>query len=258
MIPKIKLESLELSRLICGTNPFVGISHFTRSRDMFLKEYFTIERISEIMVYLFEEFGVNCCLSSPREEIAKAIKIVQDETGEKYHWLCTPSARITAKGLKPDISSQIKWCADHDVSVCMPHRSYTDSFMNPAEGVIEGLPDILAEIRDQGMIPGISTHYHDAITICQKQKYDVSVIIQPLNTIGFQSDIEVNTLVRLIKNTKFQIINIKPLAAGRLLPEVGLPFCFNNIKPNDFVACGFDCIQNADYDCQLVDRLLSK
>ncbi|MHA1697373.1 MAG: hypothetical protein ACTSWN_00870 [Promethearchaeota archaeon] len=260
MIPRVKLESLELSRLICGSNPFCGISHFTPSRDLFFREYFTVDRIAEIMSYILEEFGVNCILSSPRDEIYEAINMVEKETGDRYAWLCTPGHyRGSAKGLgNADIFEQIKWCADHGVEVCMPHRSYTDAYMNTSTRTIEGIPEITAAIRDAGMIPGLSSHYHEVISIVEKQAYDIPVIIQPLNVLGFQSNVEVNTLMREIKRTRVQIINIKPLAAGRILPEVGLDFCFRNIKDHDFVCCGFSCIHDADYDCQFVEILLKR
>ncbi|MHA1683758.1 MAG: hypothetical protein ACTSUE_22660 [Promethearchaeota archaeon] len=209
------------------------------------------------MSYVSEEFGVNAIVSSPRDNIDAAIKIVEKETGFKFIWICTPSGnRDTAKGLEPDLFKQIQWCADHDVSVCMPHRSYTDAFMNTAKNEIEGLPEITAAIRDRGMIPGLSTHYRAAIRIADYRKYDTPVIIQPLNTLGFQSDVEVDALVKAIRGTKKQIINIKPMAAGRLIPDVGINFCLNNIKDNDFICCGFDNIDNADYDCQLVERIM--
>jgi hypothetical protein len=261
MIPKVRLEGLEISRLVCGSNPFCGISHFTMSRDMFFNEYLTLDRIVEIMTFVQQEFGVNAIISSPRDHIYNAIQRVQKETGEKFHWICSPSpARETATDLPPTMAGQVQWCADHEVSVCMPHRSFTDAKMDTSPNVLEirGLKPILADIRDKGMIPGLSTHYYDAIRISHHQKYDVALIVQPLNVLGFQSNIEVNSLVNTIRNTSIQILNIKPLAAGRVEPEIGLNFCFNNIKPNDFVACGFGCMQDADYDCQLVERLLKK
>jgi hypothetical protein len=257
MIPAIPLESLSLCRLICGTNPFMGISHFTPSRDMFLQEYFADPAtIAEIMIYLLEEFGVNACLSSPRDPMKQAIALVEKEYGEKYHWLCTPSARCTAEGIGDTLEAQIDWCAEAQVSVCLPHRSWTDAQLDPVNLRIRGLPEACAHIRDRGMIPGISTHYYECIAACNKQQYDVAVIIQPVNVDGFQSNIEVNTLIGVIQNTRYPIIAIKPLAAGRLLPEVGLRFTYSVIKPTDFVACGFDCLQNADYDAQLVEQLL--
>jgi len=259
MIPKIKLEDLDISRLVCGSNAFCGFSHFTIARDMFFKEYFTVDRIVEVMSFVLQEFGVNAIISSPRDYIYEAIQRVEKETGEKYHWICSPSpARETATDLPPTMPGQVQWCSDHGVSVCMPHRSYTDAKMDTMKMEIEGIEEIIADIRDHGMIPGLSSHYHDAIRICDHRKYDVKLIVQPLNVLGFQSNIEVNTLINTIRNTKIQILNIKPLAAGRLEPEIGLNFSFNNIKDNDFVACGFSCIQDADYDCQLVERILSK
>ena len=40
----------------------------------------------------------------------------------------------------------------------------------------------------------------------------------------------------MIQEIDILIINIKPLAAGRLMPEEGIPFCYKNIKPIDAVA----------------------
>jgi hypothetical protein len=260
MIPKVKLEHLELSRFFLGTNPFCGISHKTPSQDIFYKEYFSdVDKISEIMMYLLEEFGVNAFVSSPRDNLDKARNIVEKEMGEKYYWICTPSdSRLTAKGTATDLKGQIQWCADHNSSICMPHRSWTDSALDPKNNRIRDVEKYLDLIRDLDMIPGLSSHYYETIRACNTQKYDVKLIIQPLNTLGFMSNIEVNTLIQYINNTSIQILNIKPLAAGRLLPEVGLNFCFNNIKSNDFVACGVDCLQNGDYDAQIVEELLSK
>ncbi|MBD3350182.1 MAG: hypothetical protein GF364_01695 [Candidatus Lokiarchaeota archaeon] len=252
------MEDIELSRLICGTNAFCGISHFTKSRDMYLADYFRdVNKIAEIMSYLFKEFGVNACISSPRDSILKAKEMVEEELGEKYHWICTPSdARETATGTEPNIKQQIEWCADHGVSVCMPHRSWTDYRIQNKDRVIFDIEKVTNCIRDHGMIPGLSTHYYETIQAVKKHNYDVKLIVQPLNPTGFQSNIEVNRLISEINSTNTQIIVIKPMAAGRLEPEIGLNFAFKNIKSNDIVACGFDCIQNADYDAQVVEKIL--
>ena len=163
MIPKIPLEgeNLEISRLVCGTNAFCGISHFTTSRDLFLSQYFSdVNKIAEIMSFLAEEFGVNACISSPRDSIAKAIEIVENETGLQYNWICSPSGtRQTAGGMPAELSKQIDWCADHNVKVCMPHRSWTDFQIDGAKLEIRDLPEVTAYIRDKGMVPGLSTHY---------------------------------------------------------------------------------------------------
>src|SRR5271157_730456 len=258
MIPKVKLEHLELSRLICGTNPFVGISHFTRAKDMFFAEYFnTPEKIAEIMTYIAQEFGVNACISSPRDNIYQAIQQVKKETGQEFYWICTPSRRQTAVDLGAFIDEQIQWCADHEVAVCMPHRDYTDHNIRE-DDTINRYEEISAAIRDLGMIPGLSTHYHETLRICDHNNYDAPLVTQPLNPVNFMSNIEVNDLSHYIRNTRRQVIAIKPLAAGRVLPEVGLTYVLNTIRPTDFVAVGFGNIHEADYDCQVFDQVLAK
>jgi hypothetical protein len=259
MIPKVSLENLSISRLICGTNPFVGISHFTESHDLFFKELFQDQqKIAEIMLYMAQEFGVNACISSPRDEIVKAIAYCEKETGQPYYWICTPSQRKTTPNIKEALQDQIQWCADHHVAVCMPHRSYTDAYIDVSKQEIRDLPEITALIRDLHMIPGLSTHYHETLQICAMRKYDVKLMTQPLNPDGFMCTIEANDLASKIRGSRIQIINIKPLAAGRIMPEVGLTFSYSSIKPNDFVTVGACCVQDADYDCQIVERLLNK
>jgi len=238
-IPMISLENLNLSKYVCGTNQFVGISH---NLDFFYSPYYHIKfrkpnRIIEILTYLAGQ-GINAVISSPRERIFNALESVEQETGIKIHWICSPSKRKTIKGLEPDIFKQIDWCADHGVSVCMPHRSYTDVALNPEKLTIEGLSPILEHIRDKKMIPGLSCHSHKVIQAVEKQNYDVKIIVQPLNQLGFESDIDPVSLIRIIQNTNISILNIKPLAAGRLDPHLALPYCLKSIKKNDLIAIG--------------------
>ena len=155
MIPTISLENLKISKYVCGTNNFVGINH---RLDFFYAPYYylkfhKIERITEILGYLAEQ-GVNAIISSPRVRIYEAIQSVQKEKGVKIHWICSPSTRKTVIGLEMDIHKQIDWCADHEVSVCMPHRNYTDFALDTKAMTIKGLEPIVAHIRDKGMIPG--------------------------------------------------------------------------------------------------------
>jgi len=108
MIPKISIENLELSKIICGTNQFVGITHRANPIDMLihLRRFKDPKTVAKFMIHLLQEHGVNCCISSPREKIFNALKITENETGEKYHWICSPSERKTVKNLASDILKQ--------------------------------------------------------------------------------------------------------------------------------------------------------
>ncbi len=273
MIPKVRLENLEMPRMLCGTNQFVGISHvyggFYRIRDpglihrsplstfYYMHKFKDIKKVVEIMLFLAQEHGVDACISSPRDSVYAAIQAVKKETGRPYHWICTPSTRLTAKGIQPDISKQIQWCADHEVSVCAPHRDYTDKALDKVAFTIEGYPEIAARVRDLKMIPGLSTHCIGTIKAVDDNKYDAPVIIHPHNKIGFESDGEPDTISRRIKETRLQVINIKPMAAGRIRPRDGLEWCLQRIKPVDFLAVGFGDIKFAREDVDIVEELMN-
>ena len=257
MIPSIPLENIKLSKVVCGTNNFVGINH---RLDFIYAPYFwhkfrKMERITEILSF-FVEKGVNAIISSPRVRIYDAIQSVQNELGVKIHWICSPSTRKTVKGLERDIHKQIDWCAEHKASVCIPHRNYTDFALDKDKLIIKGLEPIIEHIRDKEMIPGLSCHFHKVIEAVERNNYDVQLIVQPLNQLGYISDTDPNSLVQLIQNTKISILNIKPLAAGRLNPRIAIPFCLNSIKRTDFISIGVNKLSQAKENITIFEELL--
>jgi hypothetical protein len=266
MIPKINLENLKLSKIVCGTNQFVGITHRKNPIDiwMHIRRFKEASTVAKCMIYLVQNHGVNCCVSSPRDKLYEAIQMTMKETGEKFYWLCTPSRRGTVADLESDVYKQIDWCADHEVAVCMPHRDYTDNALDKKKLIIGGnakdlppYPEISAYIRDKGMIPGLSTHYIESIEAVEKNKYDAPLIIQPLNKIGFESDTDPETLTKKIQSTKIQILSIKPMAAGRIKHTEALPWVLQRIKPNDFLAVGHGKYEYVVENGKLVDSLLN-
>ncbi len=284
MYPMIQLEHLKLSKIVCGTNQFLGITHRSNPFEIWdhKRRYREPSTVAKYLIHLKRAHGVNCIISSPRMKIYNAIQIAEKETGEKIHWLCTPSVRNTVKGLEQDLFKQIIWCANHDVSVCMPHRIYTDMAMDMERHVIGGLtyegkdvkfkgrwipvktirdeckipyPEVAGFIRDKGMIPGLSTHYIEAIESVEKNKYDAPLIIQPLNKLGFESNTDPKTLSKKIQSTKYQILSIKPMAAGRIPPQEAFEFCLKRIKQNDFMAMGFGKFEYCVEDGIIVEQI---
>ena len=67
---------------------------------------------------------------------------------------------------------------------------------------------------------------------------DAETYIQLYNAAGFLMPIEADWAMRIIRNAKKPVITIKPLAAGRLLPPVGLAFVWNTIREQDMVTIG--------------------
>ena len=88
------------------------------------------------------------------------------------------------------------------------------------------------------MIPGLSTHMPEVVTIADKTGVDVETYIQIYNAAGFLMQVEADWVMDIIKNAAKPVMTIKPLAAGRLLPVVGLAFVWNTIRPIDLVKVG--------------------
>jgi hypothetical protein len=240
--PTTQIANLTVSRMICGTNPFFGFSHFSAARDDWLREHFTDERILQVMQKC-DEFGINAVISSPNERMPGLLKALADRTGRRWIWLCTPSgtdAAVVAEG--------IRWCAAHEAEICLPHTSYTDSHLVPCEDRIAGLKELTALIRDLGMIPGLSTHRPEALTVSERAGYDIEVYLQPLNPIGFLCPVETDWTARVIRSTPKPVVAIKPLGAGRVMPPTGLPFVYSSIKENDAVAVGFMSAREVEED----------
>jgi hypothetical protein len=93
-------------------------------------------------------------------------------------------------------------------------------------------------IRERGMVPGLSTHMPETVTIADKTGVDVETYIQIYNAIGFLMQVEVDWIMRIIRNAKKPVMTIKPMAAGRLIPPVGLAFSWTTLRDQDMVTVG--------------------
>ncbi|GAG02576.1 unnamed protein product [marine sediment metagenome] len=93
-------------------------------------------------------------------------------------------------------------------------------------------------IRDRGMLPGLSTHMPETIIYADESGLDVETYISIYNAAGFLMHLEVDWVHRIIWNAKHPVIAIKPMAAGRLLPLVGLAFVWATVRDTDMVAVG--------------------
>jgi len=248
-IPTVEVEGLELSRIVCGTNPFFGFSHFSAARDRWMKRYFTDDRIVEVLAKC-ADLGVNCVLGGAGERMRRILDRVEQLTGVHLYWMRTPSG-FTPEEIIKDTST----AAELAPEICMPHQMYTDNNLIAAENRIVGAEEVLAHIRSLGMIPGWSSHRPEVIITTDRAGYDVQFMIQPYNAIGFLCQVETDWLARVITNTPKHVIAIKPLAAGRILPPTGLRFVLSTIKPIDLVAIGFSSPEEVEEDLALVESI---
>jgi len=108
------------------------------------------------------------------------------------------------------------------------------------------------------MIPGLSTHMPESVIIADKTGADVESYIQIYNAAGFLMQVEADWVMNVIRAAAKPVMTIKPLAAGRLLPVVGLAFVWNTIRPIDMVTIGTTTPDEAREVIDISLDLLSK
>jgi hypothetical protein len=251
-LPMTEIAGRPVSRVLCGSNSFFGHSHFSAARSSWLRRYFTVDRIVEVMCAAAEE-GVNGTISMPLEEMAEAIARVKKLTGVEYQWMATPGGSNLAEVLEG-----IRLSAQLNAQICMPHVMYTDNNLVVAEKKIIGAEEIIAATREAGMGMGWSTHRPETIVVSDSAGYDVDTYVQPFNSIGFLCSVETDWVSHVIRNAQHPVVCIKPLGAGRIMPPTGLQFVYHNCKPTDTVAIGLMSPEEVEEDLKIVRQILEQ
>jgi hypothetical protein len=258
--PRTTVGGVSVSRLIVGTNWFLGYSHTSAAKDRFIKDYQTAGRMADVMEVFFRR-GVDTVMGPASEKLFEAIKIAEDRTGRSAVRVITPSFNVLPGGEPRDEPQRVlDYCRDNRAALCFPHQSVTDRVLDRLHRVIRGMDEYSAMIRQRGMVPGLSTHAPEAVVIADESGADVESYIQPYNSAGFLMQLEADWVMRIISNAKKPVMTIKPLAAGAILPPVGLAFVWNTIRDQDMVTIGTTTPDEAkeciDLSLTLLDRRL--
>lgn len=248
--PRTVVGGVSLPRLIIGTNWFLGWSHTSLAKDRFIKEYQDRQRIANI-VSAFMQYGVDAVMGPPSQHLENALRDVEDKLGRRIIRIITPSFNILPGGPKerePEVA--LDQCVQLNATFCLPHQCVTDALLDRMHGEIRDINKYSKMIRDRGMIPGLSTHMPESVVYADKTNADVETYIQIYNAAGFLMQVEADWVMRVIQKAKKPVLTIKPLAAGRLLPVVGLAFVWSTIRDQDMVVIG---TTTPDEACEVVD-----
>jgi hypothetical protein len=236
--PRTTVGGVSLPRMIIGTNWFLGYSHTSLAKDNFIKELQSRDRIAEILV-VFLERGIDAVMAPPSQHLEDAIRDAEDRSGHRMIRILTPSFNIRRGGPPEDKpEAAFDRCRELCATFCLPHQCVTDALVDRMHHVIRDIGKYTRMIRKRGMIPGLSTHMPETVIYADQTGADVETYIQIYNAAGFLMQVEVDWVMRIIRNAKKPVMTIKPLAAGRLQPVVGLAFAWNTIRGGDMVTIG--------------------
>ena len=237
--PRTQIGNVSVSRMIIGTNWFLGFSHTSAAKDTYIRETMTVARIADILEVFLNE-GVDTVMGLVAQPtLYDAIGEAEQRTGKKLITVSTPEFDVRDV---PEALANAEQVLDKEaelgVTICMPHQWSTDQLVDTRERRIRNMDVYCRMIRERGMIPGLSTHMPETIVYADQTDLDVETYIQIYNAAGFLMHLEVDWIHRVIWNAKHPVMTIKPMAAGRLLPLVGLAFGWSTIRDIDMVTVG--------------------
>ena len=246
----------QFSRIICGSNPFYGHSHFSVARSTEYLNRFSDEEIEKVIDTCIER-GINTIETSANERIFRIISNKTD-SNKKRLLNTISSTRIDETSTVKRHQDKLDMSIIQECSICIIHSQYIEREMK-GDSII-GIEQMLETIHKKGLISGISTHSNSTIELCEKNRYPIDVYMFPLNILGFvypgyKGNEKVEDRIALIQNAEKPFIIIKAMAAGRLPPFEALKFVNKNIKKNDMVSIGFGSVEEVNETIDIWEKI---
>ena len=252
--PRTTVGGISVSRLIIGTNWLLGWSHTGAAADDLIRSRIAAPEDAAKVLEAFLAKGVDSVMGplSTQPLILDAMKIAEDRTGKRLVRIDTPFVNVddTAEGRR-EAKAAIARSKAEGSDFCLLHHACAEQLVNKNRQTIERLPDYTAMIRDAGMVPGLSAHMPELILYSDRNGYDVETYIQIWNCLGFLMQVEIEYIHKIIWDARKPVMSIKPMAAGRCTPFVGLNFAWATLRPQDMVTVGCMTPAEAEEDVEI-------
>ncbi len=270
-LPKVKFQGLEITRLIVGSNPLYGYSHFNSILDRMMREWMTQDRRIALL-HRAEECGINTWQVHYNDPTIEDLKRYRAEGG-RMHWL-----------LLADFELMTNWKLLPEVARLNPigiahHGNRTDQrFRSGQRSVVR---DFIKAVHDAGVPAGVSTHNPAVIEYIEEHGWDVDYYMTcmyritrtpeearkefgeaPVGEMYMERDPE--RMCEVVRKTRKACFAFKVLGAGRHINrpeqlERAFRFVLTHIKPQDAIIVGMfprykDEVRE---NVELVSRILS-
>lgn len=253
-VPKGRIGSLELSRLIMGGNLIGGWAH---GRDLIytdklVKAYHTDERVM-MTLQMAERCGIDTLLTNPA--LIRIVNKYWHETGGKIQFISDcghPKGLLEGIRLSEEAGAAAMYC----------HGGISDQLAH--QGNLQDIVKGLELIRSYGKPAGIGAHRIETIQACVAQGikpdfwvktlhhhnyWSAQVDLERKSTVdnGFKDNVfcfKPQETIDFMNQLEEPWIAYKVLAAGAIQPKDGFQYAFDNGA--DFICVGM-------YDFQIVD-----
>ena len=252
--PRTEVAGISLPRMLMGTNWILGYSHTSSAADTMINRRNRNRDAIRDIALTFLSNGIDACMApfGSNPVLIDGIHAAEDIIGMPMTIIDTPIINVDDNAqARAEAEAVIKQSASIGATFCLIHHTSAEQLVNKNLHQLVRLPDYTSMIRDAGMIPGLSAHMPELIVYSDENEYDVQTYIQLYNCMGFLMQVEIEYVNKVIWNAKKPVMTIKPMAAGRCSPFVGISFSFATLRPCDMVTVGCLTPEEAAEDIEI-------
>ena len=229
-LPEIELGNFKVSRLVLGSNPFFGFSHYSDELSREMVEYYTDERICEVLDEAASH-GITAVAAPSYERWIKLYGKYRDQGGKLRTWLAQPDRPVAE--MQDDIRAAVDGGAN---AVFVQGARVEEAY---GDGKLDKLGEWVELIRGLGVPAGLASHRPDIHPEVEKAGLPTSFYYQCFYVPdGDWRDGDPPHAVETIRKIEKPVIGYKILAAGRRNAEEAFRFALESIKPIDGVCVG--------------------
>jgi hypothetical protein len=249
-LPTVRFQNHDITRLVIGSNPFYGYSHFNVLLDRFMREYYTQDRRIEVLKAA-ERAGINTWQVHYNDPTIEDWKRYRAEGGRMNVLLLADFDLMKNWKLLPQVAKLKPIGIGH-------HGNRTDERFRAGE--MNVVHDFTKAVHDAGVPAGVSMHNPAVLAYIEEKGWDVDYYMTcmyrvsrtaeetraefgeaPLGEAFMEKDPE--RMCKMVRQTKRTCFAFKLMGAGR---NIGRPesiegafrYVLTHIKPQDPVIVG--------------------
>jgi len=263
LLPTIPLGPHQVTRLIVGSNPIYGYSHFNRQYSEHMTEWFTDERIVRLLLDC-QRAGINTWQASYNTRMPEQFPKIR-AAGCHVQWICLAAGGHldekfpdTPDGIAEGMIRCVEAAARLKPIGIAHHGSATDRLYRA--GKLDLIQGFIHRVHDLGLLAGISTHNPAILTALESKGwsndfYMASFHYQTRRAEEFKKDFSMEPygevyvasdpprMCSVVRQVKKPCLVYKILAAGRRCESQqqvrqAIEWAYKNIKPSDAAIVG--------------------
>jgi hypothetical protein len=250
LLPTVKFGKHDITRLIIGSNPFYGYSHFNRILDQTMREWYTQDQRMQVL-HTCERMGINTWQVHYNDQPWADFKRYRAEGGKMNLILLADFDLMKNLAMLNEVAKLGPLGIAH-------HGNRTDDrFRDGQKNLVK---DFVKAVADTGVMAGISCHNPGVVDTVESEGWAVDYYQTclyrvsrtpeearaqfgeaPIGETYMEKDPE--RMCKMIRQTKKPCLAFKLFGAGRRINtpqqvEGAFRFAFANIKPTDPVIVG--------------------